>query len=313
MSLKFAITGCGGYIAPRHLQAIKDINGQLVAATDPNDSVGILDRFSDVPFFTSFERFSDYLYRNLIDQGETLDYMSVCSPNYLHTAHIAAALRMGANAICEKPLVLHKADLDYLAKLEQKTGAKVYNVLQLRLLPTLNELKRKIDQEIKDVVDVELSYITRRGPWYHESWKGIESRSGGVATNIGIHFFDLLMWYFGKPIKKEMHLAQADKMSGYIELEKARVKWFLSVDHNDLPEVAKKAGKPAYRSLTMNGQEIEFSEGFTDLHTVLYKDVVAGKGFGIDLARPAIELVDELRALPCNATSSLKHPILTQR
>jgi UDP-N-acetyl-2-amino-2-deoxyglucuronate dehydrogenase len=313
LGLNFAFTGCGGYIAPRHLQAIKDVNGQLVAATDPNDSVGILDRFQDVPFFTNFERYSDFIHRNILDRGEKLDYVAVCSPNYLHTSHIASALRMGADAICEKPLVLNKADLDYLQALENKTGKKVYNVLQLRLLPTLIDLKRKIDQEIKDVVDVELSYITRRGPWYLESWKGIESKSGGVATNIGIHFFDLLMWYFGKPLKKEMHLSQPDKMSGYLELEKARVKWFLSVDHNDLPEVAKKAGKPAYRSLTMNGQELEFSEGFTDLHTVLYKDIVAGKGFGIDLARTAIELVDQIRSMPLDSSSKHKHPLLSRR
>ena len=312
MTLNFAITGCGGYIAPRHLQAINDVGGNLVAATDPNDSVGILDRYSkDVPFFTNFERFQDYLHSQYIDRGKKIDFVSICSPNYLHSAHIASALRLGASAICEKPLVLHKQDLDYLAALEQKTGKKVYNVLQLRLLPTLIALKKTIDSELKDVAEVELSYITSRGPWYVESWKGNELKSGGVATNIGIHFFDLIMWYFGKPLKKEMHLSRPDKMSGYLELEKARVKWFLSTDPADLPEATKKAGKPAFRSLTMNGKEIEFSEGFTDLHTTLYKDIVNGKGFGIDMARPAIELVDELRRTPNIATRNI-HPMLNR-
>ena len=312
MTLNFAVTGCGGYIAPRHLQAIRDVGGSLVAAMDPNDSVGVLDRyFQDVHFFREFERYDDYLARRFGSRSvDNLDYVAICSPNFLHAAHIAAAMRQGASAICEKPLVLSPEDLDYLAELEQISGKKVFTVLQLRLLPDLIELKKKMDADNRQIADVELSYITKRGPWYSESWKGVDRKSGGICANIGIHFFDLLTWLFGKPSHKELHLATSERVAGYMELEKARVKWFLSVDHRDLPSTTADSGKPAYRSLKMDGEEIEFSEGFTELHTVMYRKIIAGDGFGIEHARAAIELVNEIRGMKVVAASSKIHPLV---
>ncbi len=309
----FAITGVGGYIAERHLRAIKDTGNRLVAALDINDSVGLLDRyFPDVPFFTEFERFDRYA-EKLRRQGpeNKIDYVSICTPNYLHDAHIRFALRLGASAICEKPLVLNPWNLDALKELESEYGSRVYTILQLRVHQALVELREKLQKECSAKKhDVQLTYITSRGPWYMSSWKGNLERSGGVATNIGIHFFDLLIWLFGGVEQNEVHLSEASKAGGYIELENARVRWFLSIDRQDLPEAATTTGKTTFRSITVDGQEVEFSEGFTDLHTVVYQQTLAGNGFGIDDARPAIELAHAIRNQQPVGINEASHPFL---
>lgn len=294
----FALIGAAGYIAPRHLKAIKDTGNILIAASDPHDSVGILDRyFSDVPYFREFERFDRHLEKKRrIGEGEKVEYVSVCSPNHLHDAHIRLALRLGADAICEKPLVLNPWNLDALADLEEEFNQRVYTILQLRVHPALIELKNKIDKAPKDKKNVvNLSYITSRGPWYHFSWKGDVQKSGGVATNIGVHFFDLLMWYFGKPQHSEVHLNQNDKMAGFIELKNAVVKWYLSIDKNDLPQEAIDNNQTTYRSIKIDEEEVEFTKGFTDLHTVVYEETLRGDGFGIEDTRDSIELVYGIR------------------
>ena len=297
----FAIIGVGGYIAPRHLKAIKETGNHLVAALDVNDSVGILDRFfPDVPFFTEFERFDRYVEKLRRQGGETkIDYVSVCSPNYLHDAHIRFALRIGANAICEKPLVLNPWNLDALQEMELESGRQVNTILQLRVHPALVALRESLiskNCEPKSAKhEVVLTYITSRGPWYLNSWKGNHEKSGGVATNIGIHFFDLLIWLFGSVQNNDVHHADALKTGGFIELERANVKWFLSIDRNDLPESATECGLSTYRSITVDGKEIEFSEGFTDLHNVVYKKTLEGSGFGLEDARPAITLAHDIR------------------
>jgi len=295
----FAITGVAGYIAPRHLQAIKDTGNQLVAAVDPNDSVGILDKyFPDVSFFTEFERFDRHLEKLRREKSqEKVDYLAICSPNNLHDAHIRLALRVGANAICEKPLVLNPWNLDALQELEQETSAQVFTVLQLRVHPALLELKQKLSMEkSKQKHEVVLSYITSRGLWYYYSWKGMIEKSGGIATNIGIHFFDFLMWLFGDLQSSILHLKDDKRMSGFIELQNANVKWFLSTDRNDLPKEASKKGLSTFRSITVDGNEIQFSDGFTDLHTRVYEETLKGNGFGIEDARPSIVLVRKLRS-----------------
>lgn len=314
----FAITGVGGYIAPRHLQAIKDTGNRLVAAIDPNDSVGIIDRyFPNASFFTEFERFDRHLEKlRRTNSPEKVDYISICSPNNLHDAHIRLALRVGADAICEKPLVLNPWNLDALEELEQEAGKKVYTILQLRVHPSLLKLKKEIDDKIKSQpnikFNVDLNYITARGIWYDFSWKGIKEKSGGVATNIGVHFFDLLIWLFGKPLHSQVIDSRTRSVKGFLELEHADVNWFLSINFDDLPEEIKKtnsinsdlsadkagkAGKQTttYRSIRIDGNEIEFTEGFTNLHTVVYQETLAGRGFGIKDARPAIELVYKIR------------------
>jgi len=307
----FAITGVAGYIAPRHLQAIKDTGNQLVAAIDPNDSVGILDKFfPDVSFFTEFERFDRHLEKLRREKNqEKVDYLAICSPNNLHDAHIRLALRVGANAICEKPLVLNPWNLDALQELEQETSAKVFTVLQLRVHPALVALKEKLEKENKkNKHEIVLTYITSRGLWYYFSWKGTVEKSGGIATNIGIHFFDFLMWLFGDAQSSILHLKEDKRMSGFIELQNANVKWFLSTDKTDLPIEAVKKGLPTYRSITVDGEEIQFSEGFTDLHTKVYEETLNGKGFGIEDARPSIVLVRKLRsASPINVLDNI-HP-----
>lgn len=298
---RFALTGLAGYIAPRHLQAIQDTGNTLVAAVDPHDSVGIIDRyFPEASFFTEFERFDRHLELLRRKPGEAVDYISICAPNHLHDAHIRLALRVGADAICEKPLVLNPWNLDALQELEQETGRRVYSLLQLRAHPAIIQLKQQFEAEQKSGQQrpkrrVKLRYITSRGKWYHYSWKGDHSKSGGIATNIGVHFFDMLMWFFGGVQHNELHVSQEDKMSGIIELEHAVVHWFLSLDKADLPESALAGGKPTYRSITIDDEEIEFSGGFTDLHTRVYEKTLSGNGFGIDDARPAIELVHQLR------------------
>jgi UDP-N-acetyl-2-amino-2-deoxyglucuronate dehydrogenase len=295
----FAITGVAGYIAPRHLQAIKDTGNQLVAAVDPNDSVGILDKFfPDVSFFTEFERFDRHLEKLRREKNsQRVDYMTICSPNNLHDAHIRLALRVGAHAICEKPLVLNPWNLDALQELEQETSTRVFTVLQLRVHPEIIKLKAKLEKEkTKHKHEVVLSYITSRGLWYYFSWKGVIEKSGGIATNIGIHFFDMLMWLFGDAQSSILHLKDNKRMSGFIELENANVSWFLSTDRNDLPEKAQNAQAPTFRSITIDGEEIQFSEGFTDLHTKVYEKTLNGNGFGIEDARPSIVLVRKLRS-----------------
>lgn len=295
----FAITGVAGYIAPRHLQAIKDTGNQLVAAVDPNDSVGILDKyFPDVSFFTEFERFDRHLEKLRREKNqEKVDYLTICSPNNLHDAHIRLALRVGANAICEKPLVLNPWNLDALQELEQETSAKVFTVLQLRVHPALVALKEKLEKENKkNKHDVVLSYITSRGLWYYFSWKGMQEKSGGIATNIGIHFFDFLIWLFGDVQSSILHIKEDKRMSGFIELKNANVRWFLSTDKSDLPNEALKKGLTTYRSITVDGEEIQFSDGFTDLHTRVYEETLRGNGFGIEDARPSIVLVRKLRS-----------------
>ena len=294
----FAITGVAGYIAPRHLQAIKDTGNHLVAACDPHDSVGILDRyFQDVSFFSEFERFDRHL-EKLRRQSpkNAIDYLTICSPNNLHDAHIRLALRLGADAICEKPLVLNPWNLDQLQELENETEKKVYTILQLRTHPSIIELKNKVNPiKQNKKYNINLSYITSRGPWYQYSWKGNEAKSGGIATNIGIHFFDMLIWIFGNVVSFDVSLKQADKMKGTLELENANVNWFLSIDKNDLPQSAKNVGQPTCRSITIDGEEIEFSGGFTDLHTKVYEKTLAGEGFTIEDSRPAVQLAHDIR------------------
>ncbi|MDO3379574.1 Gfo/Idh/MocA family oxidoreductase [Geoalkalibacter halelectricus] len=294
----FALIGAAGYIAPRHMRAIVDTGNRLVAALDKSDSVGILDSFSyDIAFFTEFERFDRHA-EKLRRQGEDkrFHYVSICSPNYLHDAHIRFALRIGADAICEKPLVLNPWNLDALAELEAESGRRIFNILQLRVHPALLSLKKKIeDDQSGKRHQVDLSYITSRGNWYFHSWKGDVHKSGGVVTNIGIHFFDMLMWIFGGVESFEVHLHDERRMAGFLSLKNADVRWFLSVDHQDLPDAARAAGKSTFRSVRVDGQEVEFSEGFVDLHTVVYQEILAGRGFGIEEARPSIELVHNLR------------------
>lgn len=292
----FALIGAAGYIAPRHLQAIRDTGNNLVAALDKSDTVGVMDSyFPNADFFTEFERFDRHLDK-LKRQGTPVDYVSICSPNYLHDSHIRFALRQGADAICEKPLVLNPWNVDALAEIEKETGKKVYTILQLRLHPSIIALRDKVLNGPKDkIYDVDLTYITSRGHWYHISWKGDVSKSGGTATNIGIHFFDMLIWIFGAVKKVEVTELKNDVGSGYLELERASVNWKLSINFDHLPEKVKAEGKRTYRSLTMNGEQIEFSDGFTELHTRSYEEILKGKGFGLAEAKSSIELAQEIR------------------
>ncbi len=290
----FALIGAAGFVSPRHLRAIKENDQNLVALLDPNDSVGVVDNyFPDASFFTEYERFDRHV-EKLRRKGDDkrIHYISICSPNYLHDAHIRLALRADANAVCEKPLVLNPWNADALKSLEEETGKRVYTILQLRLHPSIIALKKKIDEGPKGKkYDLVLTYITPRGKWYHYSWKGDVVKSGGIATNIGIHFFDMLSWIFGSTKKNILHYYKPDKASGMLELENANVKWFLSLDQNDLP-----SGGKTFRSITLDGEEIEFSDGFTDLHTLSYKEILEGRGFSIDEAKPSIETVYQIRS-----------------
>lgn len=312
-SLNFAAIGVAGYIAPRHLKAIKDTDNCLVAAVDIHDSVGILDQYSqDVRFFTEIERFDRHLEKlRRRPESERVHYVSIMTPNYLHDAHCRLALRIGANVICEKPLVINPWNLDQLARVEEEYQGKINTILQLRVHPSLIALKEKLNQD--DSVrqyDVLLTYVTSRGPWYHTSWKGLLEKSGGIVTNIGIHFFDMLQWLFGKPGMVKLYRSEDKCMSGFVELERAQVRWFLSVDEKDLP-VPIKPGKPkTYRSITVDDEEIEFSDGFTDLHTRVYERTLAGQGFGLDDARPSIELTYRIRNTPLSPIDALAHPFL---
>lgn len=292
----FALIGAAGYIAPRHLKAIKDTGNNLMAAYDPFDSVGIIDSyFPNADFFTEFERFDRHIDKE-IRKGNKLDYMSICSPNYLHDAHVRFGLKSGANVICEKPLVLNPWNVESLIDFEKDTGKNVYNILQLRLHKSILELKEKVENAPKDkIFDFDLTYITSRGNWYFTSWKGDITKSGGIATNIGIHFFDILGWVFGEVKENKVHLHSHDRAAGYLEFSKARVRWFLSINSETLPEEVKKAGKTTYRSMKLGGEEIEFSDGFTELHTLSYKDILTGGGFRIKEALTAINIVHNIR------------------
>ncbi|WP_239498326.1 Gfo/Idh/MocA family oxidoreductase [Salinibacter ruber] len=294
--MNFALTGLAGYIAPRHLRAIQDTDNRLVAAVDPHDSVGIIDSyFPDAAFFTEIERFDRHISKlRRRDSDEKVDYMSICTPNHLHDAHIRLALRVGANAICEKPLVLNPWNLDLLQDIEEESECSINTILQLRVHPSLLELRDRIRSQDSKRHSVRLTYITSRGKWYYYSWKGNTAKSGGIATNIGIHFFDLLMWLFGDIEKKEVHISEEERMSGFLGLENADVEWYLSLEEEDLPEQTPE-GQTTYRSITVDGEEIEFSGGFDDLHTKVYEKTLQGEGFGIEEARPSIQLVHDLR------------------
>jgi UDP-N-acetyl-2-amino-2-deoxyglucuronate dehydrogenase len=310
----FALIGVAGYIAPRHLQAIHDTGNRLVAAADSHDSVGIIDRyFPQTRFFTEIERFDRFMEKQRRSDGpDRVEWLSVCSPNYLHDAHIRLGLRVHANVICEKPLVINPWNLDQLVELEEEFGRRVHTILQLRLHPSMIELKQRLDAEgdgpRRDII---LTYITPRGRWYDVSWKGSEEKSGGVAMNIGIHFFDLLCWLFGPVDRTQVHLLQPDKMSGMLELERARVRWYLSLDANDLPNHNRQGSLQPFRSITVDGEELEFSTGFTDLHTRVYEATLAGHGFTIEDARPSITLVHQIRTSEVVTSAQDKHPLLS--
>jgi len=292
----FGLIGAAGYIAPRHMKAIKDTGNHLLAAYDKFDSVGVMDSyFPDADFFTEFERFDRHV-EKLKRTGQKIDYVSICSPNYLHDSHIRFGLRVGANVICEKPLVLNPWNIEALSEVEKEHGTRVFNILQLRLHPSIIALKKKIQQGPKDkIYDIDLAYITSRGHWYYTSWKGDVSKSGGIATNIGVHFYDMLTWVFGAVKKNVVHIHTHDRAAGYFELEKARVRWFLSINADTLPDSVKAKGGRTFRSLTMENEEIEFSDGFTELHTHSYQHILDGHGFGLEEARPSIEIVQHIR------------------
>lgn len=312
----FAITGVAGFVAPRHLKAISDTGNRLVAAVDPHDSAGVLDRYSfDARFFTEIERFDRHLEKlRRGPEDERVHYVSICSPNYLHDAHIRLALRVGAHVVCEKPIVINPWNLDALEELEHESGKTVNTVLQLRLHPSLIALKERLSKETGGRQhDVCLTYLTARGAWYDVSWKGSEERSGGLVTNIGIHFFDLLIWLFGPVVDCRLHQREATRMAGFIELERARVQWLLSTRTADLPFRPEPGVKTTFRSITVDGAEIEFSEGFNDLHTRVYEQALAGRGFRIADARPSIELTHRLRRADVSSSdASVRHPFLTK-
>lgn len=311
--MNFALIGAGGYIAPRHLTAIRDVGATLISALDPNDSVGILDKFSfDTRFFTEFERFDRHAEKlRRRDEAERVHWVSICSPNYLHDAHIRFALRIGASAICEKPVVIEPWNLDALEELEAESGAVVRTVLQLRVHQQMVALR---DQLIAEggtrAREIDLTYITSRGRWYATSWKGQLDRSGGLATNIGIHFFDLLIWLFGAVQHLEVHVSTPNQVSGWLELERARVRWFLSIDRSDLPQEALSSGKTTYRSIKVDGTEIEFSDGFADLHTAVYRESLAGRGFSLADARPSVQLAHDIRKATPELVAGHRHPHL---
>jgi UDP-N-acetyl-2-amino-2-deoxyglucuronate dehydrogenase len=294
----FALIGAAGFIAPRHMQAIKDTGNRLVVAFDPFDSVGIIDSyFPEADFFVEFERFDRHVYKLRRDQsGKEVQYVSICSPNYLHDAHIRFALRNHADAICEKPLVLNPWNVDALQELENETGQRVYNILQLRLHPSLVQLKAQVAQGPSDkIYDIDLTYIAGRGNWYHYSWKGDLTKSGGVATNIGVHFFDILSWIFGGVERNIVHVNDPKRAAGFMQFKRARVRWFLSVDVHDLPPEVRAKNQRTYRSIIMDGHTIEFSDGFTDLHTRCYEAILQHRHLGLDEARSAIEIIFAVR------------------
>ncbi|MGY5351729.1 Gfo/Idh/MocA family protein [Wenyingzhuangia sp. IMCC45533] len=293
----FALIGAAGYIAPRHLKAIKDTSNNLLAALDKNDSVGVIDSyFPEASFFVEFERFDRHIEKLRREKDKKLDFVSICTPNYLHDSHIRMALRSGANAICEKPLVLNPWNIEALKSIEKETGNRIYTILQLRLHPSIIALKNKVENSSSDkIYDVDLTYLTSRGKWYYASWKGDVSKSGGIASNIGVHFFDMLSWVFGGLKTNIVYEHNHDRATGYLEFEKARVKWFLSINYDLIPKKIKDKGQRTYRSIKIDGEEIEFSSGFTELHTKSYEKILVGEGFGIDDAANSIEIVHKIR------------------
>ncbi|MBX2814536.1 MAG: Gfo/Idh/MocA family oxidoreductase [Saprospiraceae bacterium] len=307
--MNFALIGAAGYIAPRHMKAIKDTDNDLVAAVDKNDSVGVIDSyFPQASFFTEFERFDRHI-EKLRRKNEAVDYVSICSPNYLHDAHIRFGLRVGADVICEKPLVLNPWNIDALHEMESEYGKSIYTILQLRLHPSVIELKEKIAAAPADqIFDIDLTYQTSRGKWYYSSWKGDLQKSGGIATNIGVHFYDMLMWIFGEPVENEVHLHTHDRAAGFLRLKRANVRWFLSINYDTLSEEIRSKGLRTYRSLKIGDDEFEFSGGFTELHTRSYEDILSGGGFPIEETRKAIEVVHAIRnATPVGLTGR-HHP-----
>ena len=302
MNKNFALIGAAGYIAPRHMKAISETNNNLIAALDPYDGIGILDsNFPDASFFTEFERFDRFVDKWHRDSGNKIDFVSICSPNYLHDSHIRFALKNGADAISEKPLVLNPWNIDQLKVLEEETGKKIYNILQLRLHPSIIALKEKVTSELKvnpnKIYDLDLTYLTSRGKWYFVSWKGEENKSGGIASNIGVHFFDMLSWIFGGVEENIVHIKKADVNSGFLKLKNANIRWFLSVNYNYIPDNVKSRGLKTFRSITVDSQEIEFSGGFTDLHTRSYEEILKGNGFGLEEAYGSIKTVSSIRKI----------------
>lgn len=306
----FALIGAAGYIAPRHMKAIKDTGNVLLASYDKFDSVGVMDSyFPDADFFTEFERFDRHV-EKLKRTDKKLDYVSICSPNYLHDSHIRFGLRVGADVICEKPLVLNPWNIEALKEVEEEHGTRVYNILQLRLHPSIIALKKRIEEGPKDkIYDIDLAYITSRGHWYYTSWKGDVSKSGGIATNIGVHFYDMLTWVFGNVTKNVVNIHTHDRAAGYLELEKARVRWFLSINADTLPEAVKARGGSTFRSLSLEGEEIEFSDGFTELHTHSYQHILDGHGFGLEEAMGSISLVHDIRHMKPAGLVGEYHPL----
>lgn len=306
---KFALIGAAGFIAPRHMRAIKDTGNNIVCALDRFDSVGVLDAyFPEADFFTEFERFDRHIEKLRLRRAP-IDYVSICSPNYLHDAHIRFGLRHDADVVCEKPIVLNPWNIDSIVDIERQTGRKVYNILQLRLHPAIVELKRRIDSEpSQSVHEVELTYITSRGKWYYASWKGDINKSGGIATNIGVHFYDMLGWIFGGLKSNRVHLHEHDRAAGYLEFEKARVRWFLSISEDTIPVAVREQGKRTFRSLTIDGESFEFSDGFTELHTASYREILEGKGYRLLEARNAIEIVHGIRTARPEGLHGDYHP-----
>jgi UDP-N-acetyl-2-amino-2-deoxyglucuronate dehydrogenase len=310
----FALIGAAGFIAPRHLKAIKETNNRLVAALDKFDSVGIMDSyFPDASFFVEFERFDRHL-EKLHRSGNSIDYLSLCSPNYLHDSHIRFGLRHGAAVICEKPLVLNPWNVEALDQIQKETGKEVFNILQLRLHKDIIALKEKVkNSDPSKMFDFDLAYITSRGNWYYASWKGDVNKSGGIATNIGIHFFDMLVWIFGSVKENIVHVHTHDRAAGFLQLERARVRWFLSISQDTLPDSIKAKRQRTYRSITIEGEEIEFSEGFTDLHTKSYQAILDGKGFNLVEALPSIELAHDIRTQVPVGLKGDYHPFANQK
>jgi UDP-N-acetyl-2-amino-2-deoxyglucuronate dehydrogenase len=311
----FALIGAAGYIAPRHMKAIKETGNNMPVATDGNDSVGVLDSyFPKADFFREFERFDRHVEKlGRLCEDKRIHYVSICSPNYMHDSHIRFALRSGAYAICEKPLVLNPWNVDALAESEEKYGSKVYNVLQLRLHPSIIKFREDIQKSPNTKHEMVLTYITSRGSWYHYSWKGQIEKSGGIATNIGVHFFDMLHWVFGGVIENQLHHIDSERASGYLEFEGAKVKWFLSINANDLPAEAKAKGQRTYRSFVCDGEEVQFSDGFEDLHTKVYKDILAGGGYGLQDAKASVKIVHDIRNMQPRKVDENLHPYILNR
>ena len=312
-SKNFALIGASGYIAPRHMKAIKETGNKLVAALDPYDGIGIMDsHFPQASFFTEFERFDRFVDKWHRDGNKKIEYIGITTPNYLHDSHIRFALKSGAHAICEKPLVLNSHNIDQLKVIEDVTGKKVYTILQLRLHDSIIALKDKISKELEEnpdkVYDIDLTYLTSRGKWYFISWKGDEKKSGGIASNIGVHFFDMLSWIFGPIDENIVHIKQADTNAGFMKLKNANVRWFLSVNYDYVPENVKVSGQKTFRSIKVEGEEFEFSDGFTDLHTRSYEDILSGGGFGLEDARNSIDIVSAIRNMNPVGLQGAYHP-----